>query len=244
MIDDFMLNSSIAVKRSSRPSLIPFRLKGKETRFTCSQYIKLHEEMKAYFKARHESSVVIVGNGRSVLGNKGGPAIDKFTHVIRFNEFQIEGYEDHVGTRTTLWVLSDYTCAKLLNKYPERRMPVLVAIPFKMMGKPYYFERRAKLEEELTESQLRRVAFVTEKLAEQIITSYEFGQRWPSSGMIAIWHFLQEHQSVFLHGFDFFKEIDGKIHYMEDTHKANHDSKQEENICHELLHRQRVQFLI
>ena len=30
---------------------------------------------------------------------------------------------------------------------------------------------------------------------------------------------------VFLHGFDFFKEIDGKIHYMEDTHKANHHAQ-------------------
>ena len=30
---------------------------------------------------------------------------------------------------------------------------------------------------------------------------------------------------VLLHGFDFFKEIDGKIHYMEDTHKANHHAQ-------------------
>ena len=30
-----------------------------------------------------------------------------------------------------------------------------------------------------------------------------------------------------LHGFDFFKEIDGKIHYMEDTHKANHHAAEE-----------------
>lgn len=32
---------------------------------------------------------------------------------------------------------------------------------------------------------------------------------------------------VRLHGFDFFKEIDGKIHYMEDTHKANHHAAEE-----------------
>ena len=48
---------------------------------------------------------------------------------------------------------------------------------------------------------------------------------------------------VFLHGFDFFKEIDGKIHYMEDTHKANHHAAEEERICMQLVRQQRVSFL-
>ena len=48
---------------------------------------------------------------------------------------------------------------------------------------------------------------------------------------------------VFLHGFDFFKEIDGKIHYMEDTHKANHHAAEEERICMDLVRQQRVAFL-
>jgi len=90
---------------------------------------------------------------------------------------------------------------------------------------------------------------------------------------------------VFLHGFDFFKEIDGKsapprpkptsgwgarvrvcvrrltrllrarvcvcvcvppcaaVHYMEDTHKANHHAAEEERICMELVRQLRVAFL-
>ena len=48
---------------------------------------------------------------------------------------------------------------------------------------------------------------------------------------------------VFLHGFDFFKEIDGKIHYMEDTHKANHHAQEEERICMDLVRQRRVAFL-
>ena len=46
-----------------------------------------------------------------------------------------------MGTKTTLWVMSDWTCIKLINKYPKRLEPILICIPFKFMGKPYYHER-------------------------------------------------------------------------------------------------------
>ena len=36
---------------------------------------------------------------------------------------------------------------------------------------------------------------------------------------------------------------DGKIHYMEDTHKANHHAQEEERICMDLVRQQRVSFL-
>jgi hypothetical protein len=37
---------------------------------------------------------------------------------------------------------------------------------------------------------------------------------------------------------------DGKIHYMEDTHKANHHAAEEERICTELVRQQKVNFLL
>ena len=37
---------------------------------------------------------------------------------------------------------------------------------------------------------------------------------------------------------------DGKIHYMEDTHKANHHAAEEERICMDLVRQRRVSFLI
>ena len=55
------------------------------------------------------------------------------------------GFSEHVGTKTTLWVMSDWTCIKLINKYPKRLEPILICVPFKFMGKPYYHERRAEV---------------------------------------------------------------------------------------------------
>jgi len=123
-------------------------------------------------------------------------------------------------------------------------VPILICIPFKFMGKPYYASRRAELEADLTPEQRRRVSFITSDTAEDLIQRYSFGDRWPSSGLLTIWHFVHAPPQppqpppqqppqpptragppsppLLLLGFDFFKEIDGKIHYMEDDCKARH----------------------
>mmetsp|Transcript_74857 Transcript_74857/g.206457 ORF Transcript_74857/g.206457 Transcript_74857/m.206457 type:complete len:223 (+) Transcript_74857:116-784(+) len=125
--------------------------------------------------------VCIVGNGRSVLSQSAGSVVDRFDTVLRFNDFQIPGYEEHVcpvyvlcksglefsghvmqvGSKTSVWVVSDWTIIKLLNKYPDRSLPVLCAIPFRFMGKPYYAARRGEVEKELTPAQRKRVTFIS-----------------------------------------------------------------------------------
>ena len=159
-------------------------------------------------------------------------------------------------------------CIKLINKYPARTVPILICIPFKFMGKPYYASRRAEVEADLTPEQMRRVRFVASDTAEDLIQQYSFGDRWPSSGLLTIWHFLHAPQPppppqqssqppqqppqqlqpppppLLLLGFDFFKEIDGKIHYMEDECKANHHASQEEHCCMDLCKAGQLAFLV
>jgi hypothetical protein len=50
-----------------------------------------------------EASVVLVGNGPSVLTQRLGRVIDGFDEVIRFNSYSLAGLAEQVGTRTTLW---------------------------------------------------------------------------------------------------------------------------------------------
>mmetsp|Transcript_54346 Transcript_54346/g.90176 ORF Transcript_54346/g.90176 Transcript_54346/m.90176 type:complete len:331 (+) Transcript_54346:106-1098(+) len=252
MVQDFLFTSEwskpatstpASPSKGSKPLMKWPSSKSKESRYNVTQFVRAHSDLAAKYQAAQENGVVIIGNGRSVLAHQAGPAIDRYKTVIRFNEYQLAGYEQHVGIKTSIWCLSDYTCIKLLNKYPDRTMPVLIAIPWYFMGKPYYEERRAQVYQDLTEEQRHRVTFISGDVASDIVTRYDFGDRWPSSGLIAIWHCLQTFPELMLHGFDFFKEIDGKIHYMEDSHKANHDSKQEERICHKLLQEGKVHFI-
>ena len=100
-----------------------------------SQFVVACEELPAYADALF-SSTIIVGNGRSVLNGGAGACVDKFDTVIRFNDYQISGFENDVGRKVDVWCVSDWTCAKLFNKYPERELRTLIAIPYKFMGKP------------------------------------------------------------------------------------------------------------
>ena len=87
------------------------------------------------------------------------------------------------------------------------------------------------------------------------------------SGLLTIWHLVQPQLHLpqpkpqqqplespqtpqapppppLLLGFDFFREIDGKIHYMEDNCKANHHASQEERCCMDLCQEGRLGFLV
>lgn len=48
--------------------------------------------------------IVLIGNGASLLNQNLGKIIDtQFDEVVRFNNFQIKGFEKDVGTKTTIW---------------------------------------------------------------------------------------------------------------------------------------------
>ena len=48
------------------------------------------------------SPVLIIGNSKNILNKKMGKKIDKFDNIIRFNDYKIKGFEDEVGTKTTI----------------------------------------------------------------------------------------------------------------------------------------------
>ena len=50
--------------------------------------------------------VVVIGNGENVLHHKHGKFIDSCDRVIRINQFVINGYEEHIGSKLDIY------CAK------------------------------------------------------------------------------------------------------------------------------------
>jgi hypothetical protein len=50
-----------------------------------------------------KASVVLVGNGPSAVSSNLGRIIDTFDEVVRFNNYTTVGFEDQVGSKTTLW---------------------------------------------------------------------------------------------------------------------------------------------
>ena len=64
-------------------------------------------------------SYSVVGNSPVLLDNEVGEEIDKNDYIVRFSDYKIEGFEQHVGSRTSLWVTQNG------NQLPEDAVPLL-----------------------------------------------------------------------------------------------------------------------
>lgn len=54
-----------------------------------------------------KKSVLVVGNGHSLLGSELGQKIDEFDEVIRINDWKTKGFEKDVGTKADIWIVYD-----------------------------------------------------------------------------------------------------------------------------------------
>ena len=48
-------------------------------------------------------SILIIGNGQSILNNDFQNQIDNFDTVLRINNYKINGYEQFLGSKTDIW---------------------------------------------------------------------------------------------------------------------------------------------
>ena len=50
------------------------------------------------------NKILIIGNGSSVLSQKLGDKINEISIIARINNYQINGYEDYIGSKTDIWI--------------------------------------------------------------------------------------------------------------------------------------------
>ena len=65
------------------------------------------------------NKIIVVGNGGSILGKNKGRAIDNYSEVVRFNTYRIQGYQEDVGTKTTIWFTCNCNKYKVETDYKE-----------------------------------------------------------------------------------------------------------------------------
>jgi len=163
-----------------------------------------------------KDDVVLVGNGPSVLGSELGPVIDSFSEVIRFNGFRIEGYEAHVGRRTTAWsrwyALPELRhadeCKRIWVNMPvHERTPEKVQKAMAMLG---HNQAKAEVVPSLT---------TAKAVHDEIFLGRNLDSKWPSSGALAIAHCLSLNKRVHLVGFDSWSAE--PFHYYENHDRTN-----------------------
>ena len=161
--------------------------------------------------------IILIGNGQSVCDKRLGPIIDSFETVVRFNNFQIEDFEEFTGRKTTIWVRNDN----------------LESVP----------DRNGKFKEVLLSCNPVRVGSTPSHTA--VIKNYHAEyERWLSTGMMAILHFVENNDfPIFLHGFDFFGR---RIHHYFPTdipRSKYHSGKFERAEVRKLIAQEKVKIL-
>ncbi|NOZ07794.1 MAG: hypothetical protein GXO91_02815 [FCB group bacterium] len=151
-----------------------------------------------------KKSILILGNGESVLKYEFGSAIDDFPTVGRINNYTTIGFEKYIGSKTDIWFNG---ANQTLKKRPHKPGRIVVLIPPAVLvhkGDAIHPRIMKRLEVESTQYELVPLADM-ERFARKS------GVARPTTGLAAILWALEHYDEVTIHGFDFF--ISSKGHY-------------------------------
>lgn len=170
------------------------------------------------------SNIIIVGNGSSLLNKEDGNKIDSFDTVVRFNSYKIKGFEKHVGTKTDIWFTVNGAHFSELKNYKE----VIIHTWEWNKDKCKLYQKFLPIRDcKKTERQ-----FVRSKIP----------CKNPSTGLIAIYYFLEKYDIVTITGFDWWENE--KHHYGDNEVRGTlHSPKEEYEILKNLIKENRLEFL-
>lgn len=189
-------------------------------------------------------SVVIVGNGSSLLGKGLGKAIDSYEVIVRFNLFKTGTFSRDVGNGTTVWFnnrdASPPTIRSMLREHRFREIHI------------HTWTKTAQAAESIRDA-LREAGLATpvyEVDKSLIVEMREFlGLPYSvfSTGAIGAWAMLKQHAKVTLTGFDWWDSPD-RMHYYNDREpfpdpSKGHQPLTERAFFEKLAEMGRVQFI-
>ena len=197
-------------------------------------------------------SVVIVGNGTSVLDADYGEAIDAHAIVLRFNSYIINGFERHVGTKTDIWL----TCLQYRSADSRVHRPYTKVWTLSWQFDPAQDKQFQKYQQgfaafdppvpvekvsKVTHDEM--IAFASDLDGYGSFSSDLDGYVSFSSGLFAIWLMLKEHDHVALVGFDWW---DRRKHHYAGDHESRgllHKPALEYRFIEKLMNEGKVSFL-
>lgn len=180
---------------------------------------------------------ILVGNGPSLLDSNLGETIDSYSEVVRLNDFKTEGYESHVGSRTTLWSCYGKNAQNTRESPPSR-----VAYLHGAVSSPTWYSPR--------EVWRIPIAFYDQIRNEvRSKSSKDPAILLPSAGLVTLRWILDYHRvrCVDVVGFDHFSRERGKNHHYwmagSFSEPSEHDGEVERNIFSEMVKLGRVRYL-
>ena len=156
-------------------------------------------------------TVAIIGNGPSVLDKEMGEIIDRHDIVVRFNCFQTDGFENHIGIKTTIWVVNlAHDTWLVLNEHKEFRD----FESFTVVETPNVkYKIRFKNVTNFISTVYKKPYDVYHKSFYGRVGRNIGGKKIPSTGMMAVWRYLDVYKHISLYGFNILTDVSPTHYY-------------------------------
>lgn len=168
----------------------------------------------------YADKVIVIGNGSSVLNEKKGEIIDKFKDVVRFNNYIVRGYEDYIGSKTTIWARNNSNRTK--ERKNEDFEQIIITNPPRDFSSVKNYQSAMELYNKLPnavmiDENLKSCLQIDLKLKGSCKCSnrnknIRLGDvwGWVSAGLMVIAHFVENYKNpIYIYGFDNFEKKDG-----------------------------------
>ena len=149
-------------------------------------------------------TILIIGNGPSILKNKLGDEIDKFQTVARINNYKINNYEKFVGSKTSIWFNGGNQNLRVPTILPKK---IIIFVPFEIINNNLEkIKARTSHRIGLNPSEY-------ELTSQEKMKNYELISKIkrPTTGLNSILWAIENYDKIIIHGFDYFQT--SKEHY-------------------------------
>ena len=201
--------------------------------------------------------IILIGNGCSATEEKLGKIIDtELDLVLRMNRFKTEGFEEYVGSRTDIWVVSDNAFKWVLEETEgiegsqnwKKYTAIYVGVPsFKYQEPETDWSKELGIPVYIFPPNIGDKASIEMNLP---------SDQWPTLGMHCLYALLSdvENNEIFIYGFDgkdkkyeYFHYYDiGKPEWRTDAYynkKLNHADKKEFEHIQKLVKDKKIKIL-
>lgn len=154
-----------------------------------------------------QQTIVLVGNGPSILDRAMGPAIDRFDTVVRFNHYVLDdNLRLYTGSKTDVWAVNE-GLADGQQRNQARPAQTLLCVPYWKPGAGCIWTKLRDWPGLWDDG----VELIDERAAR--LHTFPWTTAWASTGLLAIAHFIITTGPVSIIGFDHFR---GPVHHYAD----------------------------
>ena len=157
-------------------------------------------------------TVIVVGNGASLLDSRLGELIDGYDEIVRFNLFKTGRFSRDVGSLTTIWFTNrGPRVGAIRSMLKEHAFNEIQVHTWNDAGYEV-----ASFRESLDSMGLSTPVYKVEKRhLEEMRDFLEMEYSWFSTGAIGVWLMLERCQKLTMTGFDWWKSP-SQMHYYSD----------------------------